>query len=55
MLEKENVNSFYFLVFYQNIEINRKLLKQVTFGIKSYFFRKRDGFPLKVVNLRKKH
>ena len=27
--------------------------KKVTFGVKSYFFRKRDGFPLKVVNFRK--
>ena len=23
-------------------------------GVKSFFFRKRDGFPLKVVNIRKK-
>ena len=51
--EKENVYSDYFLVFNQNIEINRKLLKKVTFSVKSYFFRKRDGFPLKVVNFRK--
>ena len=36
--EKENVYSVYFLVFNQNIEINRKLLKKVTFGVKSYFF-----------------
>ena len=51
--KKENVYSVYFLVFNENIEINRKLLKKVTFGVKSYFFRKRDGFPLKVENLRK--
>ena len=25
----------------------------MTFGVKSYIFRKRDGFPFKVVNLRK--
>ena len=29
------------------------MIKIVTFGVKSYFFRKKDGFPLKVVNLRK--
>ena len=29
------------------------MIKKVTFGVKSYFFRKKDGFPLKVVNLRK--
>ena len=51
--EKENVYSVYFLVFNQNIEVNRKLLKEVTLGVKSYFCRQRDGFPLKVVNLRK--
>ena len=27
--------------------------KKVTFGVKSFFFRKRDGFPLKNVDLRK--
>ena len=27
--------------------------KKVTFGVKFFFFRKRDGFPLKNVNLRK--
>ena len=53
--EKENVYNIYFLVFNQNIEIYKKSLKKVTFGVKSYFFRKRDGFPLKVVNIRKKH
>ena len=47
--EKVNVYSVYFLVFNQNIVIKRELLKKVTFGVKSYFFRKRDGFPLKVV------
>ena len=25
----------------------------MTFGVKSHFFRKGDGFPLKVVNIRK--
>ena len=29
------------------------MIKKGTFGVKSYFFRKRDGFPLKVVNLQK--
>ena len=29
------------------------MIKKVTFGVKSYFFRKRDGFPLKVLHLRK--
>ena len=53
VLEKENLYSVYFLVFNQNIEINRKLLKN-DFRCKIiFFFRKRDGFPLKVVNLRK--
>ena len=31
--EKENVYNVYFFVFNQNIEINRKLLKKVTFGV----------------------
>ena len=44
---------FIFFFFNQSIEIYRKLFKKVTFGVKSYFFRKRDGFPLKEVNLRK--
>ena len=35
---EKNVYSVYFLVFNQNIEINRKLLKKVTFGVKSYIF-----------------
>ena len=52
--EKENVYGVYFLVFNQNIEINRKLLKKSDFWCKIiYFFRKRECFPLKVVNLRK--
>ena len=52
--EKENVYSVYFLVFNQNSDINRKLLKKSDFWCKIiYFFRKRDDFPLKVVNLRK--
>ena len=50
--EKENVYSVYFLVFNQNIEIKRKWLKN-DFWCKIIFFRKRDGFPSKVVNLRK--
>ena len=29
------------------------MIKKVTFGVKSYFIRKRDVFPLKVVNFRK--
>ena len=29
------------------------MIKKVTFGVKYYFFRKRDDFPLKVVNFRK--
>ena len=35
---KENVYSVYFLVFNQDIEVNRKLLKKVILGVKSYFF-----------------
>ena len=51
---EKSLYSVYFLVFNQNIEINRKLFKKLTFGVKSYFFfRKRYGFLLKVVNLRK--
>ena len=29
------------------------MIKKVTFGVKSFFLRKRDGFPLEVVNLQK--
>ena len=29
------------------------MIKKVTFGVNSFFFRKSDGFPLKVVNIRK--
>ena len=43
--EKESAYSVHFLVFNQNIEINRKWFKKVTFGVKSFFFRKRDDFP----------
>ena len=51
--EKENVYSVYFLVFNQNIEINRKLFKKLLLLSNHIFSRKRDGFPLKEVNLRK--
>ena len=50
---EKNVHSVYFLVFNQNIEFNKKIIKKVTLSVKSYFFRKRDGFPLKLVYLRK--
>ena len=53
-VREKNVYSVYFLVFNQNIEINRKLLKKSDFQCKIiYFFCKRDGFPLNIVDFRK--
>ena len=43
-LRKKNVYSVYFLLFNQNIEINRKLLKNYFWCKIIYFFSKRDGF-----------
>ena len=48
--EKENVYSVYFLVFNQNIEIERKLLINSLLDVKTYFyFLNEDGFDVKIL------
>ena len=44
---------FIFLFLIKTLKLIENYLKKVTFCVKSYFFRKRHGFPLKVVNIRK--